>query len=366
MSPAPSPASVPAPEFLFDGPARAERVLLFAHGAGAPMDHAFMTTVARGVAEHGIRVARFQFPYMAARRAGGRRGAPDRPPVLLATYRAAIDALRPRARVLVIGGKSMGGRIATMVADEAGVEGVVVLGYPFHPAGRPTQLRTEHLERMRTPALILQSERDAMGARDEVAALTLNMALASLTFGSTLRFLGVRLEAIGIAPFLIGVAFSIESLAGGLSQPGLGYLADRVSRRGLVVAGLLGAAAMLDALGLATQLWVVLALLFGMGVGSSASMVGSGAIPVAVGRRVGMGTVVGLGSAGSGAGLLGGSVAGGCVVGLAGSPAAAFYFGGAMMLLGMPLFLSLTRGHRDGRAGSAARPAGACARLRSR
>jgi predicted alpha/beta-hydrolase family hydrolase len=166
-----------APEFLFDGPARARRLFLFAHGAGAPMDHPFMTTVARGVAAAGIRVARFEFPYMAARRTGGRRGAPDRQPVLLDTYRAAIAAVRDAAEVLVIGGKSLGGRMASMVADEAEVDGLVCLGYPFHPAGRPAVLRTAHLADLRTPTLILQGERDALGSRAEVAGYRLSPAL---------------------------------------------------------------------------------------------------------------------------------------------------------------------------------------------
>jgi predicted alpha/beta-hydrolase family hydrolase len=165
------------PEFLFDGPARASHVFLFAHGAGAPMDHAFMNTIARGIAAQGIRVARFEFPYMAARRNGGRRGAPDRPSVLLDTYRSAIEAVRRPSTVVVIGGKSMGGRMASMVADEMQVAGLVCFGYPFHPAGRPLSLRTEHLASLRTPTLILQGERDALGSRDDVANYNLSKAI---------------------------------------------------------------------------------------------------------------------------------------------------------------------------------------------
>jgi hypothetical protein len=163
----------PAPALRFDGPADASRLFLFAHGAGAPMDHPFMETVAHGIAAAGIRVARFEFPYMAARRESGRRTAPDRPAVLLDCYRAAIAAVRDSADVLVIGGKSMGGRIASMVADDEGVAGLVCLGYPFHPAGRPAVLRTAHLAELRTPALILQGERDPMGSRDDVAGYRL-------------------------------------------------------------------------------------------------------------------------------------------------------------------------------------------------
>jgi MFS family permease len=176
-----------------------------------------------------------------------------------------------------------------------------------------------------------------------VFALTLNMALIAMTFGSTFSFLGVRLEALGIAPLMIGLAFAMESIASGFAQPLLGYLADRRNRRAVVVFGLLVAAAMLLALGLVRSLPVVFALLFGMGIGSSASMVGGSAMQVTVGRRAGMGTVIGLGAAGNAAGVVFGSVVGGFFVSLFDEPAAAFYFGGAAMLAGVPLFLWLTR-----------------------
>ncbi|HEY0593257.1 MAG TPA: alpha/beta fold hydrolase [Thermoanaerobaculia bacterium] len=144
---------------------------LFAHGAGAPMDSAFMDQVADGLAARGIWVIRFEFPSMAARREGAWKP-PDPQPRLLATWRRTIDAHRGAGRVF-IGGKSMGGRIATMVADEAGVDGVVCFGYPFHPPGKPEQLRTAHLESIRTPLLIVQGTRDALGSREEVAPMHL-------------------------------------------------------------------------------------------------------------------------------------------------------------------------------------------------
>ncbi len=131
------------------------------------MDSGFMTTVARGLAERGVRVIRFEFPYMAARREGGRRGAPDRQPVLLDAWRRVIEE-NGGGREVFVGGKSMGGRMASMVADEMGVRGLICFGYPFHPPGRAQQLRTAHLETLRTPALILQGERDPFGTRDEV------------------------------------------------------------------------------------------------------------------------------------------------------------------------------------------------------
>jgi hypothetical protein len=157
-----------APKFLFDGPnrARASRTIALAHGAGAAMDTPFMTAIATGLANHGFRVARFEFPYMAARRETGKKKPPDREPVLRATWLRVVELLGRDG--LVIGGKSMGGRIASLVADEAGVAGLVCLGYPFHPVGKPDRLRVEHLAAIKTPTLIVQGERDLFGGREEV------------------------------------------------------------------------------------------------------------------------------------------------------------------------------------------------------
>jgi predicted alpha/beta-hydrolase family hydrolase len=163
---------VAAPDFLFDGPTSSRVTVVLAHGAGAPMDTPFMNDVARGLASRGLRIARFEFPYMAARRRGGPRRAPNPPAVLEQSWIDAIDALGGGKR-LVVGGKSMGGRIASMVADRARVLGLLCLGYPFHPPGRPAQLRTRHLATLATPALIVQGERDEFGTRDEVAAYAL-------------------------------------------------------------------------------------------------------------------------------------------------------------------------------------------------
>ena len=145
--------------FLVDGPARAPLTLVLAHGAGAPMDSPFMKIVAAGIAHGGFRVLRFEFPYMHARR-DGKRKPPDRGPVLEQTWREAIREAAGKAGpgAVVIGGKSMGGRIASMVADEAGVAGLVCLGYPFHPPGQPEKLRVAHLEKLKTPALFLQGD----------------------------------------------------------------------------------------------------------------------------------------------------------------------------------------------------------------
>lgn len=163
-------------DFLFDGPEDAPRIVALAHGAGAGMDHPFMADFAAGLGGHGLRVARFEFPYMTKRRDDGRRRPPDRMPVLTAHYRDVVDTLG--ADRLVVGGKSMGGRVASLIADEAGVKGLVCLGYPFHPPGKPDRLRTEHLAPLATPALIVQGERDPFGGRDEVESYDLSPAIA--------------------------------------------------------------------------------------------------------------------------------------------------------------------------------------------
>ena len=158
------------------GPARAPATVVLAHGAGAPMDTPFMNTVAGGLAGRGLRVVRFEFPYMAARRSDGRRRGPDRPAVLHEAWHEVVARLAGAER-LVIGGKSMGGRIASEVADKANVTGVACLGYPFHPPGRPDKLRTAHLAEMTTPMLIVQGERDTFGTPEEVGAYTLSPAI---------------------------------------------------------------------------------------------------------------------------------------------------------------------------------------------
>lgn len=163
------------PDLLIDGPAAAPWTVALAHGAGAPMDSPFMATMAALLAAHGLRIVRFEFPYMARRRIDGRRQPPDRQPLLLDCWRRVIDHLGPDR--LVVGGKSMGGRMASLLADEAEVSGLVCLGYPFHPPGKPEKLRTDHLQALRTPTLICQGERDPFGTRDEVGAYPLSRTI---------------------------------------------------------------------------------------------------------------------------------------------------------------------------------------------
>lgn len=163
---------VPPLELLRDGPPDAAWTLVLAHGAGLAMDAPFMTGIAERVGAEGIEVVRFDFPYMRVQRATGRRRAPNAPRVLLEAWWEVIAALGDPSR-LVIGGKSMGGRVATHVADEAGVGGLVVLGYPFEPPRSSSGPRTDHLGELRTPMLICQGERDRFGGREEVAGYDL-------------------------------------------------------------------------------------------------------------------------------------------------------------------------------------------------
>lgn len=138
---------------------------IFAHGAGADKDHAFMEQVADGLAERGIRVVRFNFPYMIKRSQDGKRRPPDKAATLLATYTEIIEqwAIQP----VVIGGKSMGGRMASLLADHSGVRAVACLGFPFHPPGKPENYKGAHLASLTKPCLILQGARDRFGDQEE-------------------------------------------------------------------------------------------------------------------------------------------------------------------------------------------------------
>jgi predicted alpha/beta-hydrolase family hydrolase len=160
---------------LFDGPEDAPTTLLLAHGAGAAMDSPAMQSIALALAAAGLRVARFEFAYMAGRREG-RRAPPPKAETLKGEYRAAVEALAAPGK-LVIGGKSMGGRVASLVADELRPAGLFCIGYPFHPPGRPAELRTAHLATLATPTLICQGTRDPFGSREEVAGYTLSPAI---------------------------------------------------------------------------------------------------------------------------------------------------------------------------------------------
>lgn len=209
---------MPGP-FLFDGPADARVTLLLAHGAGAPMDSAAMTAAAAAIGAAGLRVARFEFDYMTGRRDGRGRAPPPRADTLQPEYRAAVVELGA-AGPLVIGGKSMGGRVATMIADElhaaGAIAGVLCLGYPFHPRGKPERPRTRHLAALATPALICQGTRDELGARAEVASYALSDRIEILWLEDGDHDLKPRASVTGLtaADHLRSVAAAVAVWAG--------------------------------------------------------------------------------------------------------------------------------------------------------
>ncbi len=168
-----------SPQFLTTGPSDAAARFLCAHGAGAGMETSFLKAVAELLAERGVATYRFEFGYMAARRQGTRKP-PPKAERLMDEYRAAVAAV-PAGAPLIIGGKSMGGRVASMVADELypakRIAGLACLGYPFHPPKKPQQLRTAHLTALACPALIVQGERDPFGTRSEVEGYGLSPAI---------------------------------------------------------------------------------------------------------------------------------------------------------------------------------------------
>lgn len=205
------------------------------------------------------------------------------------------------------------------------------------------RIRTEHGVEMEEPEIVGVGLWQALHHR-LVLALTFNMAFTSLSFGATFSFLAVRLENdLGVTPALVGVAFGMQNLSSGIAQPLMGRVVDAGDRRKIVAVGILVSSTLLASLGLASHLWLVLLLLLVAGVGQAISWVSTSALQVVAGRRVGMGSVLGLGSAGNGLGILFGSIAGGVIVDLF-SISAAFFFAGGVMLAGLPIFLLLTRG----------------------
>ncbi len=162
-------------ELLTSGDEQAFAHVVFAHGAGAPMDSEFMEEMSGLLNGHGLQVSRFEFPYMQKRRVDGKRRPPDRIPKLIDCFLEAMKGVQPQQLVL-IGGKSMGGRVASLVAAELSIgsaqsagkiDGWFALGYPFHPPGKPEKLRIQHLPEITVPGLILQGSRDPFGNESE-------------------------------------------------------------------------------------------------------------------------------------------------------------------------------------------------------
>ncbi len=145
---------------------------LFSHGAGADSNSDFMQSMARLIATDDIQVIRFDFPYMLRRQQTGKKSPPDRIDKLKAAFLEQVSAIN--TPYLFIGGKSMGGRVATMIAEKAKPHGIICFGYPFHPPGKPEKTRTEHLKDLSIPCLILQGTRDTFGKPQEVASYQLS------------------------------------------------------------------------------------------------------------------------------------------------------------------------------------------------
>ncbi|MEG3754777.1 alpha/beta family hydrolase [Psychromonas arctica] len=159
-------------EVIFNGPEDGP-LFVFAHGAGAPLTSDFMQAVSLGLADQGIRVARFNFNYMQQRVDTGSRRPPERAPKLIEQF---IQLINDFEQPMVIGGKSMGGRMASLLMAEhtlPQVKGVACLGYPFHPQGKPEKLRVEHLAQIKVPVAILQGTRDKLGNQEEVTSYCL-------------------------------------------------------------------------------------------------------------------------------------------------------------------------------------------------
>jgi uncharacterized protein len=206
---------------LIDGPDKADFTILLAHGAGAPMDSDFMRDAVAALVLKGFRVARFEFSYMAVRRITGVRRPPPKAPTLMDEYRVIISELDMGGRV-IIGGKSMGGRIASMIVDEAHAAGraagLLCLGYPFHPSAKPEGMRTAHLQHLVAPTLICQGSRDPFGSKAEVAGYILSPAIELLWLEGGDHDFRSRKTATGIAAAdpMAGMAQTVRSWADAL------------------------------------------------------------------------------------------------------------------------------------------------------
>lgn len=174
---------VEALDVIKEGASDAPVRILLAHGAGAGMEHDFLSRLSALLAGPDIEVVRFNFPYMSKRAQDGKRRPPDRQPVLLAHWREMVKAFaHPR---LFVAGKSMGGRMAAEIADEMNAAGLLILGYPFHPPAKPDRWRGEVLKQIKTLTLLLQGERDTFGSRAELVdfPFSSNLSVHWLTDG---------------------------------------------------------------------------------------------------------------------------------------------------------------------------------------
>ncbi len=169
-------------EFLVNSPEENPKgILLLAHGAAKGMATPFMETIAKGIIESGVRVVRFHFPYMEDMLRSGKQKPHDEREVLRQNFSDVITHCIEREQVpaknIIIGGKAMGARMASMVADEHNVAGLICLGYPFHPPRKPKQFRIRHLKSIQTPTLVIQGERDPKGRLEEIKHLQLSSSV---------------------------------------------------------------------------------------------------------------------------------------------------------------------------------------------
>ncbi|MFD1007739.1 alpha/beta fold hydrolase [Oceanisphaera ostreae] len=163
---------------LMNGADDAPNRVLLAHGAGAGMEHAVMTCLAEGLADEHIQVIRFEFPFMQKTRLDGRRRPPDREPALLTCWREVVaEFAHPR---LFLAGKSMGGRMASLIADELTPAGLILLGFPFTPPNKPEKFRGQHLASLQTPSLLVQGERDNFGNKETILGYDLAPTIQTL------------------------------------------------------------------------------------------------------------------------------------------------------------------------------------------
>jgi len=152
---------------VIDG--KGSKTLIFAHGAGAPMDHPWMNELVSLLVKHNFKVVRFNFPYMNQIQETGKKRPPNAKKVLFDTWKQVIEENRPSSKSkLYIGGKSMGGRMASMIVDEHNVSGLICVGFPFHAPGKEAGDRIAHLGTLKTQTLIVQGERDSMGNKDDL------------------------------------------------------------------------------------------------------------------------------------------------------------------------------------------------------
>ena len=159
-------------EFITEGKESSPDTIILAHSSGEPMNSEFMNYFSKHLSELGFFCIRFQFPYMTKQIIEGRKKPPDKIDSLIKSWCIAINHINKNN--IIIGGKSMGGRIATLIANKVNPKGIVVLGYPFfNPKGK-TKNRTEHLKNINIPTLICQGENDTLGKRPQVEKLHLS------------------------------------------------------------------------------------------------------------------------------------------------------------------------------------------------